>query len=119
MDVNDVFLLRLQLLIVIVRAALKGYPIGKLRKKAALENAAAVHSLVLDLDLSFLDLKALSSLFRERVKLLSFMAAAIVSEDFPLGIHRRQAVLDNIDIITRYGFPQKNIKLFHDVLKVA
>lgn len=116
---EDVFLLHLQLMIVVVKAALKGYPIGDYRKRAALENAHLVHKLISTLDVTFLDLKTSSHLFRERVKLLSVMATAIVSETYPLGIYRRQAVLENIDIIHEYAFPQKKMKLFHDVLKVA
>ncbi|MCK5164396.1 MAG: hypothetical protein KAJ25_02565 [Desulfobacula sp.] len=119
MNENEVFLLRLHLLIVIVKASLKGYPIGKFRKKAALDIVSSVHKLISNLDISFLNLNTSSHLFKERVKLLSVMGTAIISEDYPLGIHRRQAVLDNIEMITEYAFPQKNLKLFHEVLKVA
>jgi hypothetical protein len=119
MNENDIFLLHLHLLIVMVKAALKGYPIGDHRKNAVLENAAIVHRLILSLDLSFLELKASTHLFQERVKLLSVMAAAVVNDEFPLGIHRREAVLDNIEIITEMGLSQKNMQLFHNVLKVA
>lgn len=119
MTENDVFLLRLHLLIVIVKAALKGYPIGKFRKKAALDNASAVHKLISNLDISFLNLKTSSHLFKERVKLLTVMATAIIGENYPLGIHRREAMLDNIEMITEYAFPHKSLELFHDVLKVA
>ena len=116
---QDVFLLRLHLLIVIVKAALKGYPLGKHRKKAALDTASMVHNLIASLDISFLDLDTASHLFKERVKLLTIMAAAIMSETYPLGVHRREAVLDNIEMITQLAFHQKNLKLFHSVLKVA
>ncbi len=111
--------MNLHLLIVIIKASLKGYPAGEFRKTAALNTATAVHRLISKLDLSFLGSKASSYLFRERVKLLSVMAAAIVSEDYPLGIHRREAVMDNIEIITEHAFPNKNLDLFHEVLKVA
>nr|NJM01105.1 hypothetical protein [Desulfobacula sp.] len=119
MDENEVFLMQLHLLVIMIKAALKGYPAGKYRKEAALNTAGTVHQLVSNLDLSFLELKTSSHLFRERVKLLSVMAAAIISEDYPLGIHRREAVRDNIDIITEYAFPNKNLELFHEVLRVA
>ena len=119
MNKNEIFLMHLHLLIVIIKASLKGYPTGNFRKSAALNTATTVHKLIINLDLSFLGSKASSHLFRERVKLLSVMAAAIISEDYPLGIHRREAVMDNIEIITEYAFPNKNLDLFHEVLKVA
>jgi len=119
MDENEVFLLRLNLLIVIVKASLKGYPIGEFRKKAALETAKILYKLILDFDLSFLNLQTPPHLFKERIKLLSIMATAITSESYPLGIHRRNAVLDNIKVISEYAFPGKTLKLFHEVLKVA
>lgn len=119
MNENEIFLMHLHLLIVIIKASLKGYPAGKLRKDAALNTATTVHRLISNLDLSFLGLKTSSHLFRERVKLLSVMAAAIISDDYPLGIHRREAVRDNIEIIAEYAFPNKNIELFHEVLRVA
>ncbi len=119
MNENDVFLMRLNLLIVIVKASLKGYPLGKFRRKAALDNALIVHKLISTLDISFLNLNTSSHLFKERVKLLSVMATAILSDSCPLGIHRREAVLNNIEMISQYAFPEKNLKLFHKILKVA
>ncbi len=116
---NYIFLLRLHLLIVMVKAALKGYPVGEYRKKAALDNAASVHHLISEINISFLNLNTSPHLFKERVKLLSVMATAIISDDYPLGIHRREAVLDNIEIIAEYAFPETNIELFPGVLKVA
>jgi hypothetical protein len=47
------------------------------------------------------------------------MATAIVSESYPLGIHRQQAVQENIDMIVGYAFPDRQLELFPDVLKVA
>ncbi|MCF6247931.1 MAG: hypothetical protein L3J69_11275 [Desulfobacula sp.] len=116
---NDIFLLRLHLLIVMVKAAIKGYPVGEYRKKAALDNAALVHQLIASINISFLKLNTSSHLFKERVKLLTVMATAIISDDYPLGIHRREAVLDNIEMITEYAFPDTNLELFPEVLKVA
>lgn len=118
-DTDDIFTLRLHLLIVMVKAALKGYPVGEFRKKTALENASAVYNLISNIDISFLKLTSSPHLFKERVKLLSVMATAIISDEYPLGIHRREAVLDNIDVICELAFPQKTVELFTDVLKVA
>ncbi len=116
---TDLFLIRLHLLIVTVKASLRGYPVGKHRKQAALGNATYVHKLISELNISFLNLNCSAHLFKERVKLLSVMGMAIVSEDYPLGIHRREAVMDNIDILIEYAFPETKFDLFHDVLKVA
>jgi hypothetical protein len=119
LDENHVFMVRLHLLIIIVKAALKGYPLGKYRKSAAIENANEIHQILERLDISFLDLSTSSHLFKQRVKLLCVMASAIVSESYPLGIHRQQAVQENIDVIVAYAFPDRQLDLFPDVLKVA
>ena len=42
MSVNDVYLSRLKLLIIMAKAYLKNYPIGKYRKSAIIENAHQV-----------------------------------------------------------------------------
>lgn len=47
------------------------------------------------------------------------MATAIISEDYPLGVHRREAVLDNIEVISQTAFPSQELSLFHDVLMAA
>lgn len=119
MDEHHLFLMRLHLLMVMIKAKLKGYPAGEFRKKAAFENATELHRTVSRMDISQLALASSSHLFRERVKLLCVMATAIVSEDYPLGVHRREAVLDNIDNLTSTVFPTKRLTLFHDVLNAA
>ena len=116
---EEALLLRLHLLLVMVKAALKGYPIGNYRKKAALDNASAVYRMISKSDLSFLHLNTTAHLLKERVKLLSVMTTAIISDDYPLGIHRREAVLDNIEVISTNAFHKKNLRLFPEVLKVA
>ncbi len=119
MNENDVFLSRLHLLIVVVKASLKGYPVGKYRKKAGIENANEVYKLISKVDISFMNLESASHLFRERVKLLTVMVSAIIGENYPLGVHRREAMLNNVEIIEEYAFPHKKLKLFDKVLKVA
>ncbi len=118
MDDTHLFLMRLHLLIVMVKAKLKGYPSGDHRKEAVLENAAALFKTIPNINISFLGSTS-SHLFRERVKLLSVMATAIICEDYPLGIHRREAVIDNIEIIIQTAFPRQKLSLFHDVLMAA
>lgn len=119
MNEKDIFLSRLHLLIIVVKAALKGYPVGKYRKSAGLKNAGEIHRMISSIDLSFLDSHVSHHLFRERVKLLSIMVSAIIGEDYPLGIHRREAVLNNIEIIENCAFPNHALKLFDRILKVA
>lgn len=119
MNENDIFLSRLHLLIVVVKAALKGYPIGKYRKKASLKNAGEIHKMISRMDLSFLGTQTSSHLFKERVKLLAIMVSAIIGENYPMGVHRREAVLNNIDIIESCAFPNSKLELFDKVLKVA
>lgn len=118
-DEKDIFLMYLHLLIIMIKASLKGYPAGHFRKNAALNTSSMVHKMISNMDLSFLGLKTSTHLFRERVKLLCVMASAILSEEYPLGIHRREAVMDNINIITEYAFPNKPIDLLYEVFKVA
>lgn len=119
MDEQHVFLMRLHLLMVMIKAKLKGYPTGTFRKTAVLENAAELHRLVMHTDLSGLGSHRSSHILKERVKLLSIMAMAIISEDYPLGIHRREAVLENIDNLMESVFSKKKLILFHDVLNAA
>lgn len=119
MGPRDVFFLRLSLLIVMVKAALKGYPAGRHRKAVVLSNASILHKQVSNLNIRTFRLSTSEHLFRERVKLLSIMAAAIISDEYPLGVHRREAVQDNIDTLCESAFPQKQFKLVHDILKVA
>ena len=119
MEDTHFFLMRLYLLIVMVKAKLKGYPGGTYRKEAVLENSASVFKAIPKLNISSLGSSPASHLFKERVKLLSVMATAMICEDYPLGIHRREAVLDNIEVIIQTVFPRQKISLFHDILMAA
>lgn len=119
MNENDIFLSRLHLLIIVVKAALKGYPVGKYRKKAGIENAGEVHKMISRMDIAFLGLETSPHLFKERVKLLTVMVSAIIGENYPMGVHRREAMLNNIEIIEESAFPNKKLELFDKVLKVA
>ncbi len=116
---DQVFELRLNLLIIMVKAALKGYPAGRHRRSAVLENAARLHKMAADLDLNEFIVTRSTHLFKERVKLLCIMATAIISDEYPLGIHRREAVFDNIDTLCEQSFFNQQVKHFHDILKVA
>ena len=119
MDDAHLFLMRLHLLIVMMKGKLKGYPGGDFRKDAVLENAAIVFKTIPGLNISFLGPRTSSHLFKERVKLLSVMSTAIICEDYPLGVHRRKAIIDNMESIIETAFPRQKLALFHDVLMVA
>ena len=119
MDDTQVFMVRLNLLVIIIKAALKGYPVGEFRKQAAIDNANEIHKLLDRVDISSLELSSSSHLFRQRIKLLCIMGTAIVSENYPLGKYRRQAVEENLEAVVRKAFPNRKMDLVHEILKVA
>ncbi|MFH2091839.1 MAG: hypothetical protein ABIJ31_05695 [Pseudomonadota bacterium] len=119
MNENNGFMVRLHLLTIIVKAALKGYPVGTFRQQAAIENANEIHRQIDHMKVSFLKGSTSSHLFKQRVKLLCIMATAMVSENYPMGGYRRQAISDNLEVIVKYAFPDKQEQLFDDILKVA
>lgn len=109
---NDIYLSRLKLLIIMAKAYLKNYPIGKYRKSAIIENAHHVfyHSLQLISETDFLENYEPESpsgiiseieeeyAFHKRVQLLAVMLKAVaenrLAEDF-----RKKALRDNLDKI--------------------
>jgi len=114
MSDDDIFLSRLKLLIIMARAFLKDFPIGKYRKSAIIENAHHIfyHSLKLVHKTDFFknhDIKTQSGIaseaeikeeyvFHQRVQLLSVMAKAL-AEDRLTGNFRKKALQDNLDRI--------------------
>ncbi|MDD9304711.1 MAG: hypothetical protein HUK40_21145 [Desulfobacter sp.] len=119
MDQTYLFRMGLQLMIIMVKAKLEGYPVGKYRKKAVLENAAWIHKNISTINILIPGSTPSDHLFKERVRLLSVMASAMFSEDYPLGIHRREAVLDNIDSIIKTFFSNQDFSIYHRILKAA
>ena len=111
---EDIFLSRLKLLIIMARAFLKDFPIGKYRKSAIIENAHHIfyHSLKLVHQTAFFndhDIKTPSGIafegktdeeyvFHQRVQLLSVMAKAL-AEDRLTGNFRKKALQDNLERI--------------------
>jgi len=101
--VNDMFLSRLKLLILMAKAYLKNYPIGKYRKTAIIENVHHVfyHSLKLassetQSGITF-EVKAEEEQdFHKRVQLLAVMAKAI-AEDRLTGDLKIKALQDNLN----------------------
>ena len=118
-DPSHLFYQRLYLIIIMVKAKLKGYPTGTFRKSAVLENAAHLHKCCLRIDISLPGSRSSQHLFKERVKLLSVMATAMISDEYPLGLHRREAVLENIETIIQTAFPKQEFPLYHDILMAA
>ncbi len=126
MDLDDIFLSRLTLLIVMMKAHIEGYPMGKVRKNAVLENARHVESECIDLGRLVPGLKTgpeksqsmdFDHVFYQRVKLLAAMSITIVKDE-KVENHRKKSLKENLQIIcealTLHGGIQNA-----DFLKVA
>jgi len=132
-SVNDIFLSRLKLLIIMAKAYLKNYPIGKYRKSAVIENTHHVfyHSLQLVSETFFFENHESESqsgitseieieeerVFHQRAQLLAVMVKA-GAENRLTGNFRKKALQDNLDRICDtliFNFHIKDL----DVLKVA
>ena len=101
--VNTIFLSRLKLLIIMAKAYLKNYPIGKYRKTAIIENAHHVFYHSLQLASSETQSGITSEVnaneeqeFHKRVKLLAVMAKAI-AEDRLTGDLKIKVLQDNLN----------------------
>lgn len=107
MDLDDIFISRLKLLIIMGNAFLDDVPLGVFRRNAMVGNARHVESESIDLgglNIDHPNFKPscggmdLDNNFFQRVKLLAVMVKAI-GEGHPMGAHRKMAMRDNIDII--------------------
>lgn len=125
MDLDDLFLSRLKLLVIMGNSFLEGSPLGERRRKAMLENARHIESESIDLGgltIGSLEVNPtcgdmdLDHVFFQRVKLLAVMIKAI-GKGFPMGDHRKRAMKENIDIISETI--TINTKLDMTFLKVA
>ena len=122
--VNDIFLSRLKLLIIMAKAYLKNYPIGKYRKTAIIENAHHVFYHSLKLTSSETQSGITSEVkteeeqeFHKRVQLLAVMAKAI-AEDRLTGDLKIKVLQDNLNRLCEiliFSFHIKDAKF----LKVA
>jgi hypothetical protein len=107
MELDDIFISRLQLLIIMSKAYLGGYPLGKNRVKSILENVEYVKTDAIGLaeDLEFFD-KAedvngglnFDRIFYQRVKLLAVMAEAF-AKGHSLEPHKKEALEKNLNSI--------------------
>ena len=133
MSDDDIFLSRLKLLIIMARAYLKDFPIGKYRKSAIIENAHHVfyRSLITASKTAFFKNQYFKQrlsitsegeteeeyVFHQRVQLLSVMAKAL-AENRLTGNFRKKALQDNLDRICEtllFSFHVKDVEF----LKVA
>ena len=133
MSNEDIFSLRLKLLIIMSKAYLKDYPFGKYRKQAIIENARFVfyHSLKLSGDIATVknddsrtppgtassgDMQD-EYIFYQRTQLLAVMAEAL-AEGRLEGQFRKKALQDNLNRICEtliFNFHIKDVNF----LKVA
>jgi hypothetical protein len=111
MSDDDIFVARLQLLIIMSKAFLKGFTMGEYQKKAIVENAQTLFysSLFMEhrengakADLPKTDnLEAVGGgLFLNKVRLLSVAALAFAQERFP-GEHKKKELRETIDFISK------------------
>ena len=114
MSSDDVFLSRLKLLIIMVKASLIGYPLGKYRKRAIIENAHYVFYRAIRINAKsqrskkyiFEDQTKMICTgetsgwhhFYQRVQILAVMAKAL-AEGYPTGEYRIRAINENLDEI--------------------
>ena len=107
MELDDIFISRLQLLIIMSKAYLGGYPIGKNRTRSILENAEYVKTDAVGLaeDLEFFDkdkglggASGFDRIFYQRVKLLAVMAEAF-AKGHDLESPKREALEKNLNSI--------------------
>jgi hypothetical protein len=121
---NDIFLSRLKLLIIMAKAYLKNYSIGKYRKTAIIENAHHVFYHSLQLANSETQSGITSEVkteeeqdFHKRVQLLAVMAKAI-AEDRLTENFKKKALQDNLNRLCEillFSVHDKDLKF----LKVA
>ena len=110
MDIDDIFILRLKLLVIMAKAFLDGCPVGEIRREAMYDNACYLEIKAFDLGNLGRILSEDSPLesseeaphydhvFFQRVKLLAVMVKA-VAKGFPVGEHREAAMFENIEAI--------------------
>lgn len=107
MAADEIFLSRLELLTIMVKAYLKGYPLGDFRIKAIRENAQFLFYQALYRSSQMVAAHTESSkpmedpdnhMFLQRVQLLSVMAKSFVQED-DMGSFRKKAIADNLAFV--------------------
>jgi hypothetical protein len=102
---ENIFLARLQLIVVMSKAYLEGFPIGKYRKQAIIENANSLFYLSLfaehseaGFDRPVVKDSTKTKQLYEKVRLLSVMAKAF-AEGRLIGEQKRRELQENIDYV--------------------
>lgn len=126
MDLDDIFIARLKLLIIMAKAYLEDCPLGQYRRKAILENAEHIEAESVELGGLAANFRrpekpgrtmAFDHVFYQRVKLLAVILKA-VANGHPMGLHRKKALAENLEIICRSLTFSGRVKEM-DFLKVA
>lgn len=109
MDLDDIFLSRLKLLLIMATAYLNGWPLGEFRCRAMYASAQHMESESIDLgrlnDNSPYSYDSAATtgydiVFYQRVKLLAVMIKS-AAKGYRMGDHRKAAMQENLDIIRR------------------
>lgn len=104
MHKNDILLTRLKLLVIMSKAYLEDYPVGKYRKEAIIKNAEQVASEYAGRGAGTDDKSRkkmdFDHVFNQRVQLLATMAKGF-AEGHPMGHFRKKALGDNVDYISK------------------
>lgn len=122
---EEIFMFRLNLLVIMSRAYLRGFPLGAFRSKAVTDNAKYIAREIIDWtggeftnfrsDNEIRGDKIMNHIFYQRVRLLSVMAAGFATGT-PMGQFRRQALLENIEYITSTLTFSDNIDMMESLL---
>lgn len=107
MDLDDIFVSRLKLLLLMGKSFIEGLPLGEHRRQAMLKNAQHIETESVDIggltaEHPFQHASSgpvnFDHVFYQRVKLLAVMIKA-VAKGYPMGEHRKTALIDNMDMI--------------------
>lgn len=107
MELDDIFLSRLQLLVIMAKAYLNQYPLGEFRQRSILENAALVQidadglaeeASEWETDKPDSGSMVFEPVFYQRIKLLTVMAEAF-AKGHVLEDHKREALEHNLESI--------------------
>jgi len=107
MNLDDTFLGRIKLLVIMLKTFLGDYPIEGYRQKAILKNAEAVHKVCEDWNRYIIQIRSTTQhkeglefdhIFHQRVSLLATMAKSFVAGN-PMGYHRKMVIRSNMDYV--------------------
>ena len=107
MDLDDIFLSRLKLMVVMAKSYLNGCPLGEHRRRSMLENSRYIEAECIDstdVTTGWVDHSMhpggadYDHIFYQRVKLLAVMVKA-AAKGFPMGEHRQSAMSENLEAV--------------------